>query len=212
MGKAFLIHLPLPHLEGQGFKLVTFRPTVAWAWVAVPSLNTRCKANEHNETACTQALSDDMPSMPRPNLHPLLPYEMHLLYVIMLFEAHRQQDISSTSVFSQLIPSVNSTACCVIRSSHTQKMPLRRLWTKPPSRSFLQVLYQIRVRAKTGKWLLISDQTRVNLNMIDISTPTEGTAVEGWAIWHHKTCNWRNASTHFTTLPNTWTIHSVSAI
>lgn len=52
------------------------------------SLNAGCEAIEHNEAACTQALSDDMPSMHRPNLQPLLPYEMHLLYVIVLFEAH----------------------------------------------------------------------------------------------------------------------------
>lgn len=129
--KAFLIHFPLLHSKGLGFKLVTFRPTVAWAWVAALSLNTHCEAIEHNETACTQALSDDMPSMRQPNLHPLLPYEMHLLYVIMLFEAHRQQDISSTSVFGQLIPSVHSTARGVIGSLHTGKRPLWRLLTTP---------------------------------------------------------------------------------
>lgn len=108
--------LPLPDSAGLGFKLVTFQLIAVRAWVAAPSLNTHCEAIEHNETACTQALSDDMPSMHQPSLHPLLPYEMHLLYVIMLFEAHRRRDISSTSVFGQLIPSVHSTACGVIGS------------------------------------------------------------------------------------------------
>lgn len=100
---------------------MTLRPTAAQTWVAAPSLNTHCEAIEHNEAACTQALKDDMPSMHQPNLHPLLPYEMHLLYVIMPFEAHRLRDISSTSVFGQLFPSVPSTACGVIGSFNTTK-------------------------------------------------------------------------------------------
>lgn len=97
---------PLPDSACLQFKLVTFRLTAARAWVAVLSLNTHCKSIEHNQTACTQALSDDMPSMHQPNLHPLLPYKMHLLYVIILFEAHRHRDISSTlaSSFHQLTP------------------------------------------------------------------------------------------------------------
>lgn len=112
--RKFFLPLPLPRWADRGFKLVTFRPTVAVrAWVAAASLNTLRQAIEHNETACTQALGDDMLSMHQPNLQPLLPYEMHLLYVIMLFEAQRQRDISSTSVFGQLIPQVQSTALCV---------------------------------------------------------------------------------------------------
>lgn len=83
----------------QGLKPVTFQPTATRAWVAALPLNTHCKGIEHNESSCTQALSDDIPSMRKPNLQPLLPWEMHLLYVIVLFEAHSQRDISSTSVF-----------------------------------------------------------------------------------------------------------------
>lgn len=45
-------------------------------------------------------------------------YEMHLLYVIVLFEAHRLQDISNTSVFGQLIPSVHSATRSVIWCLH----------------------------------------------------------------------------------------------
>lgn len=121
MGITIFFQFPLPDSAALGFKLVTFRPTVAWAWVAVLSLNTLCEAVEHNEIACTQALSNDMPSMHQPNLHPLLLYEMHLLYVIMLFEAHRQQDISSTSVFGQLIPLVHCTTHSIIRSLHIER-------------------------------------------------------------------------------------------
>lgn len=119
--------------------------------MAVLSLNTRCKATEHNETACTQVVSDDMPSMHQPNLHLLLPYEMHLLYVIMLFEAHRQQNISSTSVFGQLIPSVHSTAPSVIRSLYTGKKASMKPLKHTSNRSLLQMLYQIRVKEKTGQ-------------------------------------------------------------
>lgn len=127
-----------PHSAGLGFRLVTSWPTVAGAWVAVLSLNTHCEAIEHNETACTQALSDDMPSMHRPNLHPLLPYEMHLLYVIMPFEVHRQRDINSTSVFGQLIPSVHSHhSWCYRVLAHRKKKkkerPLWSLYTTPPT-------------------------------------------------------------------------------
>lgn len=111
----------LTDLAGLRFNVVTFCSIVAGAWVAVLSLNTHCQPIEHNETVCTQALSDDMPSMHQPNLQPLLPYKMHLLYVIMLFEAHRQQDINSTSVFGQLIPSVHSTALCY-RSLHRRNL------------------------------------------------------------------------------------------
>lgn len=102
----------LTDLAGLRCNVVTFCSIAAGAWVAVLSLNTHCQPIEHNETLCTQALSDDMPSMHQPNLQPLLPYKMHLLYVIVLFEAHRQQDINSTSVFGQLIPSVHSTTRC----------------------------------------------------------------------------------------------------
>lgn len=45
-------------------------------------------------------------------------YEMHLLYVIVLFETHRPQDISNTSVFGQLIPSVHCAASSVIWCLH----------------------------------------------------------------------------------------------
>lgn len=89
--------------------------------MAALSLSTHREAIEHAETAGTQALSDDTPSMHRSNLHPLLPCEMHLLYVIMLFEAHRQRDINSTSVFGQLIPSVHSTAQGVIGALHKER-------------------------------------------------------------------------------------------
>lgn len=44
-------------------------------------------------------LAMTMPTMHQMNLHPLLPHEIHLVYVIELFEAHRRQDISSSSVF-----------------------------------------------------------------------------------------------------------------
>lgn len=40
---------------------------------------------------------------------------MHLLYVIMLFEVHRQRDISSTSVFGQLNLSFQLTSEGVTR-------------------------------------------------------------------------------------------------
>lgn len=119
--------------------------------MAAPSINTHCEAIEHNETACTQALSDDMPSMHPPNLHPLLLYEMHLLYVIMLFEAHRQRDINSTSVFGQLIPSVHSTAGGVIGYSHTGKKASMKLSNHASERSLLQMLWQILINAKTGQ-------------------------------------------------------------
>lgn len=56
-----------------------------------------------------------MASMQQPNLHPLSPYEMHLLYVIMLSEVHRQRDISSTSVFGQLNLSFQPTSEGVTR-------------------------------------------------------------------------------------------------
>lgn len=51
---------------------------------------------------------------------------MHLLYVIVFFEVHREQDISSTSVFGQLIPSVHSTTRDFIMSlqeKQTSKEP-----------------------------------------------------------------------------------------
>ena len=108
------LHLIHSDSAGLWFKLVTSHTAVASIWVAVLSLNTHSEPTEHNDTACTQALSDDMPSMHQPNLQPLLPYKMHLLYVIMGFEVHRQQDISSTSVFGPFIPSVHSTAHGVI--------------------------------------------------------------------------------------------------
>lgn len=159
-GKHFSSTSPLPDSAGLGFKLVTFQPTVAWAWVAVQSLNTHCEAIEHNETACTQALSDDMPSMHQPNLHPLLLYEMHLLYVIMLFEAHRQQDISSNSVFGQLIPSVHSTAW-VLSGPYTQeKRPLWSLSTTPPTGPYYWCYNRFWYRLKH---ILKSDQTKANL-------------------------------------------------
>lgn len=103
------------------------------------SLNTNCEATEYNETACTQALSNDMPSMHQPNLHPLLPYEMHLLYVIMLFEAHRQQDISSTSVFGQHIPLVHSTTHGVIRSLQTGWRASKKPFSYISNKLLLQV-------------------------------------------------------------------------
>lgn len=100
--------------------------------------------------------------------------------------------LSVVSSFHQLTPPL-----AVSSGPHTQKK--NRLLTTPPTRSFLQVLYQIRVIAKTGKWqwspMIWSNKSKSN--MIDISAPTEGTAVEGWAMRHHKTCNCRNASTHW---------------
>lgn len=146
-GEAFLIHFPLPHSPGLGFELVTFWPTIVWAWVAVLSLNTHCKATEHNETACTQVVSDDMPSIRQPNLHPLLPYKMHLLCVIALFEAHRQQNISSTSVFGRLIPSFHSTAPVLIHSEEG----LYEAFNHTSNRSLLQMLYQINIQLWPNK-------------------------------------------------------------
>lgn len=147
----------------MGFKLVTFWPTVAWAWVAALSLNTYCKALKHNESACTQALSNDMPTMHQLNLHPLLPYEIHLLYVTMLFEAHRQQDISSSSFFGQLIPLVHSSTRGVIRSLHTGKGPLLRLLSAhiKTKLSLFHMLCQIRIRTKTGKFIFNSDRNKI---------------------------------------------------
>lgn len=104
------------HWVGLGFKLVTFWPTVACAGVATLSLITHCKALKHNESACTQALSNDMPTMHRQNLHPLLTYEIHLLYFIMLVETHRRQDISSSSLLGQLTPLDHSSTRDDIRS------------------------------------------------------------------------------------------------
>lgn len=154
-------HLLPPHrLSWPGIQTSDLpAPFGAGAWVAAPSLNTHCEAIEHNETACTQALSDDMPSMHQPNLHPLLPYEMHLLYVIMLFEEHRQRDINSTSVFGQLIPSVHSTACRVIGSLHAGNKASMKPFKHTSNRPLLQLLYQILVKATIGQWQLEFDKT-----------------------------------------------------
>ncbi|KAI4801503.1 hypothetical protein KUCAC02_019398, partial [Chaenocephalus aceratus] len=51
----------LTDLAGLRCNVVTFCSSAAGAWVAVLSLNTHCQPIEHNETLCTQALSDDMP-------------------------------------------------------------------------------------------------------------------------------------------------------
>lgn len=72
-----------------GFKPVTLQATVAQAWVAAASINSRWRPSERSEAARSQVLSHDMPNMQRAKLQPLLPHKLHLLFVIRLFEAHR---------------------------------------------------------------------------------------------------------------------------
>lgn len=87
-------------------------------------------------------------------------YKMHLLYVIMLFEAHRLQDISSTSVFGQLIPSVYSATRSVIwcLDKRGEKKTSVRTFNHPTRRSSQQM--QGQGWSKTGKLIFNFDQTR----------------------------------------------------
>lgn len=145
---AAYFYFPVPYSTDS---LVTFRLSASRAWVAAMPLNTHCKATEHNETARTQALSDDMQSMHKPNLHPLSPYKMHLLYVIMLFEAHRQRDISSTSVFGQFIPSVHLICYQVLTPKKKRTLAFLTTGPKDPCYRFCIRFW---LRLKQGKGYL----------------------------------------------------------